>query len=289
MIRTHRPVALVSLITVFAGILAAAPPAVPGERGHLVLIGGGSKPRVVLRTFVELAGGPAGPIVVIPTASGEPDTGSYYEQLFRTDVGCQDVTSLEIRTREDAARPEFVAQVQRAGGCFFSGGDQNRITAVLLETPVGSAIHDLYWRGGVIGGTSAGTACQSDPMLTGEADLTVIAAGNVELAPGLGFFPDAIVDQHFVARQRQNRLLSVVLEHPTMLGIGVDEATAVWLKPNLTFQVLGQGSVVVYDAAGATVHRPAHRRSKNLGVTNLTTHVLLPGMSYSLPRRRPLP
>ena len=90
-------------------------------------------------------------------------------------------------------------------------------------------------------------------MLTGEGDFEVISAKNVELSPGLGLFPGAILDQHFVARKRQNRLLSVVLEHPQYLGVGIDEATAAWLKPDGTFEVLGDGAVVVYDAA----RRPA--------------------------------
>ncbi len=262
------------------------------QRGHLILIGGGSKPRVVLRTFVELAGGSQASSVIIPTASGEPDTGQYYQDLFLEQVGCTNVNSLEIRTREDAHRQDYVALVDGAGGCFFSGGDQNKILAALADTPVGEAIARLYWRGQVIGGTSAGTACQSDPMITGDGNFSVIEADNVKLKRGLGFFPGIIIDQHFVARRRQNRLISVVLENPQMLGVGVDEATAVWLKPNLNFQVLGRGWVFVYDAANAEIQRSVPRRGeergKKMGVLNLKTHILLPGSTFSLKRRRPI-
>ena len=283
--------ALVFLSPMASSLLPAATEEA-NTRGHLVLIGGGSKPRMVLRTFVELAGGSDAPIIVIPTASGDPDTGEYYEKLFVDEVGCTHVTALPIKTREDAASPEYVSMIDSAGGVFFSGGDQNKILAALAGTAVGSAISRLYWQGKVIGGTSAGTACQSDPMITGEGDFSVIEADNIELKPGLGFFPEIIIDQHFVARRRQNRLISTVLEHPERLGIGVDEATAVWLKPNLTFQVLGRGWVFVYDALDSKVQRSAPRKGeeqgKKLGVTNLKTHILLPGARFSLKRRCPL-
>ena len=261
----------------------AVKPQQNSQRGHLVLLGGGSKPRVVLRTFVELAGGSDAAIIIIPTASREPDTGQYYKDLFLKEVGCTNVTPLEIHTRQDAQREDFVQIADVAGGCFFSGGDQNKILSVLADTPVGDAIARLYWRGQVIGGTSAGTACQSDPMITGAGDLSVVEAENIVLKKGLGFFPGIIIDQHFVARRRHNRLITAVLEHTKLLGVGVDEATAVWLKPNLDFQVLGRGWVFVYDATAAEIQRLAHK--KNLGVTNLTTHILLPGMKFSITKR----
>ncbi len=247
-------------------------------RGHLVLNGGGSKPREVMEKFIELAGGPDAPIVVFPTASGEPDTGEYYQELFEEDYGCTDVSVAEVRTALDAQDPLIAAMVRAAGGIFFSGGDQRRITEVLLGTPVGEAILDVHHKGAVIGGTSAGTACQSPLMITGEGDFTVITADNVELWEGFGLFSGVVVDQHFVARGRHNRLISVVLEHPDLLGVGVDEATAVWVRPDGTFKVVGEGWVVVYDARNADVRDaegPDGRRE--LGVYGLEMHILLPG------------
>jgi cyanophycinase len=275
-----------------AGAASGKPIGIKTQRGNLILIGGGSKPRIVLRTFVELAGGSNAPIIIIPTASGEPDTGEYYEKLFLEEIGCKNVTALPIKNKEDANREDYVTLVDEAGGCFFSGGDQNKILEAFTDTLVGAAIGRLYWRGQVIGGTSAGTACQSNPMITGEGDFSVIEADNVELKPGLGFFPGIIIDQHFVARKRQNRLISVVLENPEMLGVGIDEATAVWLKPNLDFQVLGTGWVFVYDAKNAKIHRQSPRKGeeqgKKMGVTNLKTHILIPGSKFSLKRRCPI-
>jgi len=123
-------------------------------------------------------------------------------------------------------------------------------------------------------------------MITGDGDFTVIAAGNVELWDGLGLFPGVIVDQHFVARGRHNRLISVVLEHPDLLGVGVDEATAVWVRPNGTFQVLGEGWVVVYDAHDSEIHRKNGVGGRtDLGVHSLKTHVLLPGEVFDVRSR----
>jgi cyanophycinase len=265
---------------------AAAIAQAPATRGHLVLIGGGEKPPEALRKFVELAGGPHALIVAIPTASTEPDTGAYYVKLFREEYGCANVVALEIKRKADAMRADYAELAARAGGVFFGGGDQIRITNALLGTPVGAAIADAFNRGAVIGGTSAGTACQSDPMITGEGDFKVIRANSVELWHGFGFFRGVVVDQHFIARQRSNRLISVILEHPDLLGVGVDEDTAVWVRPDDTFQVMGRSCVMVLDAKGAEVTRkPVDTGLDLLGVHGLKVQILLPGETYDLSRR----
>lgn len=254
-----------------------------GPKGHLVLNGGGKKPDVVMNKFIELAGGTDALILVIPTASELMDTGSFYRHLFEDPYGCTQVKPLEIHHRKQAERNSYVELVKQAGGIFFAGGDQRRITAALLNTPVGDAIREAYWRGACIGGTSAGTACMSQAMLTGEGDFDRIAADRVELVPGFGFFPRAILDQHFVARSRQNRLLSVILQNPNYLGIGVDEATAVWLKPSGVVEVLGEGWVQVYvpDPARVT-RRHTEQGLTHLGVVGMTVHILQPGDQFNL-------
>ncbi|HQQ76746.1 MAG TPA: cyanophycinase [Thermoanaerobaculia bacterium] len=264
---------------------AAAPPA--ARTGNLVLIGGGDKPDDAMRKFVELAGGPDAPIVAIPTASSEEDAADYYERLFREKYGCTKTVSLRIKTREDAARADYAELAGKARGVFFGGGDQVRITKALLDTPVGKAIAEAYARGAVVGGTSAGTACQSKLMITGEGDFTSIRAKSVEVLEGLGFFPGVVVDQHFVKRQRENRLFSVILEHPELLGVGVDETAAIWVRPDRTFQVMGKSSVMVFDAAGAAVARQPDAAGKDLlGVHGLKVHVLLPGEVFDLTARK---
>lgn len=254
--------------------------------GHLILIGGGEKPVAAMRKFVELAGGPTAPIVAIPTASADPETPPYYLELFRTEYGCSNVEVLDIKSREDASRADYAGLVAKARGIFFSGGDQSRITQAILDTPVGEAIADAFARGAVVGGTSAGMACQSALMITGVGDFTLIRANNVELVRGLGLIRGAIVDQHSIARKRLNRLISVILEHPDLLGVGVDEDTAVWVRPGGTFEVMGAGSVLVLDASASTVTRHSGEEGKDvLGARDLRFHILLPGQGFDLGSR----
>jgi cyanophycinase len=262
---------------------AAVPPATPAPpAGHLVLIGGGEiESPEAIHKIVDLAGGPASPIVVIPTASEESDAAEYYTNIFTTGAGCTNVTALDIKKQADAARADYVALVAKARAIFFGGGDQVRITNALLDTPVGNAIVEAFRRGAIVGGTSAGTACQSALMITGVGDFRVIRGGAVELKRGFGLFRGVIVDQHFIQRQRSNRLLAVILEHPDLLGVGVDEDTAVWVRPDGTFDVLGSASVIVIDPKGSTVSRaPAENDKDLLGVHDLRVHVLLPGEGY---------
>ena len=274
-----------SLVLVSASASFAGPDA---PKGHLVLIGGGRRPAAVMSTFLALSGGPSARILVVPTASELPDTVEAYRKELGA-LGATNVAGLDVRSRLDAQRKALVEEVEAAAGLFFSGGDQRRIVAALRDTPVGDAIAAAWRRGATIGGTSAGTACMSPVMLTGEGDPKVLRSGNVQLSPGLGLFPGAVLDQHFIARQRQNRLMSVVLEHPQLLGIGIDEGAAVWLRPDGTFQVLGEGSVVVYDADGATGTRGRGDGPALLGVRNLRTHVLIPGDVFDLSVRSAVP
>jgi cyanophycinase len=277
-----RQLTAVSLLVCLGGVAAATEDT---PRGHLVLNGGGSKPDVVMEKFIELAGGPQARIVIFPTASEEPDTGEYYQELFAK-YGCSNVGVAEVHSRKDARDGKLAKMVAAAQGVWFSGGDQRRITQALLETPVGDAVKAAFARGAVVGGTSAGTACQSSLMITGDGDFTVLNRENIDLTEGFGFFRGVIVDQHHVARQRNNRLISVVLEHPGLLGVGVDEATAVWVRPDGTFEVLGDGWVMVYDASQARITRaPENRLGKPLGAHGLITHVLLPGDVFDVQKR----
>jgi cyanophycinase len=240
--------------------------------------------------FVALAGGPAAPIVVFPTASELADTGAVYERELAA-LGAERVEALPVHDRRDAARADLVAKVEAAGGIFFSGGDQRRITAALLGTPLGRAVEAAYRRGAVVGGTSAGLACMSELMLTGEGEFDGVRAGAVEVVPGLGLLAGVVLDQHFLARQRLNRLLAVILERPALLGIGVDEATAIWVRPDGTLEVMGESQAVVVDARAAALSRAEapEGRPAPLGAADVRLHLLLPGDRLDLVSGRPLP
>jgi cyanophycinase len=146
---------------------------------------------------------------------------------------------------------------------------------------------ELYGQGAVVGGTSAGAAVQSEFMITGNEKRTggeegtweVILADDVEHTEGFGFVRNAVIDQHFVTRRRHNRLIAVVLQHPTLVGVGIEESTAVLVRPDGKYEVLGEGQVIVYDARRAKTFRSP---DSHLGGHGLTAHVLLPGDVYDL-------
>jgi cyanophycinase len=288
--RAGRGAVALVLALVVAGCSAVAqaqvPKAEPSAGGHLLLIGGGYRPPEVMARFIELAGGAERPLVVFPMASEDSRKVGEEQKAQLEAQGAKQVQVVHVDDRGDALRPETLEAVRRAGGVFFTGGDQNRISQRLVDTPLLQAIRELLARGGVVGGTSAGAACQSEIMFVGEGDEGVIRAVNIVTTRGIGLFPGVIVDSHFVARKRANRLVSLVLDHPELLGVGIDEATAVWVKPDRTLEVLGKGWVVLYDASQA---KPVRTADNRLAVTGLVQHVLIDGQRFHLQRRAVLP
>lgn len=256
----------------------------PSRRGALVIVGGGERPGVIHTRFIELAGGKdAARIAVLPMASGEPErSGHLQAEEFRS-FGVKTVDVLRF-DRATALKAETAEKLQGYSGVFFTGGDQARLAEVLVGTPCEAALHRLRdSRGAVIGGTSAGAAIMSRVMITGDqrgepdrkADFAVVRRGATLVSTGLGLVTNAIVDQHFIARRRQNRLVGVTLEHPDLIGVGIDEATALVVLPDGGWEVVGDGSVMVFDARGVKVREEGPHA--NLGALGLRFHLLLPG------------
>ena len=214
---------------------------------RLVLIGGGERSAEAVSRFVEWAGRDKARILIITWASGVP--------LESFDALKEDFKTFKTASFEHAPlapldadkRAKFLEQLKTATGVFFSGGDQNRIMEVLKDEELHNALREKYDSGAVFGGTSAGAAAMSTPMMTGENDLTVIDARKVGTRKGLGLLPNAIFDQHFIKRQRENRLFGLVLENPKMLGIGIDEDMALLVKDNRFAEVVGATYVMIVD------------------------------------------
>lgn len=215
-------------------------------QGALLAVGGGEDKRegmVVLRRALEHAPA-ARRVVIVPTASASPLwTAAPHVEAFRG-IGASDVQVLDIRSRDQAALEEHVDQVRRADLVFMTGGDQARLSAALLGTPVLSAMRETLADGGVIAGTSAGAAAMSAVMIAeGEASLR---KGSVRFTPGLGLLDGAILDTHFMERGRFARLVDAVATHPRHFGIGLGEDTAILVRGR-DVEVVGGGSVVVLD------------------------------------------
>jgi cyanophycinase len=257
--------------------------------GTIFMVGGGPQPESLIREFIALAGGPGrARIVVFAMASDDGLAGGQEkaDQLNRFGATARNV----YVTREQADTDSIAALLAEATGIWFGGGDQTRLARALVGTRTALAIHARYRAGAVIGGTSAGAAIMSTPMITGDerrrggdrypADsgqvFITIDRENVITTEGLGLLTSAIVDQHFVRRKRENRLLSLVLEGPVRLGAGIDESTALIVEPDGHWRTSGASVVVIFDARQATVAPDG----LPLGGTDIRTHILPPGSRY---------
>ncbi len=271
---------------------AAASPSTGSGRGSLVIVGGGPIPDAIIARFVTLAGGRGrARILALPMASESADAGEEIVGDFRH-LGAE--AERLVLTRSEADAETAARKIAASTGIWFGGGDQARLMAVLEGTRAEAAIRELYLRGGgVLGGTSAGAAVMSTPMITGDerhaggdrplpkdsSDAFItIARDDVVTASGIDVVPGAIVDQHFVRRRRHNRLLSLVLENPRLVGIGIDESTALEVPPEGPWRILGASVAVVYDARGAKI-TPA---GATLGTTDVKLSVLPAGSTYDL-------
>ena len=256
-------------------------------KGHLVIIGGGDKTTEIMQKIVDFAGGVNAKIIIIPNASSEPLESALYNQDEFKNLGCKNVDYL-IFNRADADKDSLVQKLSGATGIFFSGGDQAFLTRDMLGSKLLSKVYEIYNKGGVISGTSAGAAVMSKVMITGNelinkdsTDIFItIQKGNVEIKEGFGFIKSAFIDQHFIKRKRLNRSISIALEYPKLLGICIDESTCIIVNPDDTFEVLGENQVIVLDATNSS--NIEVDKNGNLGAQNIRLDILLSGNKFDL-------
>jgi cyanophycinase len=214
-------------------------------KGTLVIVGGSMRDPAIFNRFLELAGGPDAPIVIIPTAgSGEYD--QYWSGLTRyRRAGAKNLTVLHTRDRAVADSEEFVRPIQKARGVFFSGGRQWRLAGSYLNTRTHKELFALLDRGGVIGGSSAGATIQGSFLVRGDTKGNALMIG--DHVEGFAFLKNVGIDQHLLKRNRQFDMIEVIEKHPKLLGIGIDEDTAIVVQGD-RFEVIGQGYVAIYDS-----------------------------------------
>jgi cyanophycinase len=215
---------------------------------RLILIGGGKRTPEILTKFIAFSGNENGKILVIPWASGEQEIAF---SNIKNEVAALSKISVEnapLSPLNAETKAKLFAQLKTAKGVFFCGGDQNRIMEVLKDEELFKIMHEMYKNSVVFAGTSAGTAIMSEIMITGEGDFKVIDGSKVETKKGLGLVNDMIVDQHFIKRQRQNRLIGLIFKNPTLLGVGIDENTALVVEQNRYAEVLGESQVMIFEA-----------------------------------------
>jgi cyanophycinase len=255
--------------------------------GRLVIIGGAEdrkQDRIILRKFLELSGGPNAKIRVITAASGVPDVvWTSYQAVFQ-DLGALNCELVPMLTRDDASKPDVVSLLAEADGIFITGGDQNRLMQCLWESPAAQAMHRAFHLNGCcIAGTSAGAAVMSRHMLAEGAPTPSPQKDVVITDIGMSFLPNAIVDQHFSQRHRLSRLLSALAQRPDLLGVGIDEDTALVIEPNQSIEVVGRGAVTLVDPRRMRSNFDTAEDGDQLEMLGLQLHLLPANSRYVLP------
>lgn len=256
----------------------------PVSAGKLFIIGGGEKTDSMMNELVDLSGIITnGYMFILPMASSVPDSSIIWTRDDFKGTGVEKMPGYNFKTGETALSQ--LDSLKNAKLIFISGGDQSRFMDVVRNTPLMEAIFYAWNHGAVIAGTSAGAAVMSKKMITGnqlkhpglESSYPTIESGNIEIKEGLGFLKNAIIDQHFVKRQRLNRLIAVSVENPGELCIGIDESTAIIVEGDMA-RVTGVGQVVVIRNKG----KKKSVRNGLLGSEGLEISVYLPGDKFRL-------
>jgi cyanophycinase len=250
-------------VLLFAALLSISPlvtatsdydgsPTVGPAKGSLVIVGGGTVVPEIRKRFVDLAGGADANFVLIPTAQGDPIDVEQARNFLSQSFGIAHVTVLHTRDRKLADSAEFTQPLRQASGVWIEGGRQWRLADAYLGTAVEREIKALLARGGVVGGSSAGATIQGSYLVRGapaapgnpDGDNTIMMVPGHE--NGFALLPNSAIDQHVIARHRESDLVPVIASHPRLLGIGIDQETAIVVHGD-TFEVIGDSKVIIHD------------------------------------------
>jgi cyanophycinase len=261
-------------------------------RGSLIIIGGAEDKRgetKILKEVADLVGGANGRLMIMTTATESPqELGNLYRKVFG-ELGVGYIDVLNINTRDDANLVDNSKRINGSTGVFFTGGDQLRITSILGGTLVYDALQEAYSKGVPVIGTSAGASVMSDTMIVDGISNDPARKCTLKMAPGLGLLKEAIIDQHFDQRGRIGRLLCGVAQNPHMLGIGIDEDTAIRVYPDAHFEVIGTNAVTVIDGKSVKSSNVSELKPNEiLAISGITLHVLPMGYGFDMQRREVL-
>lgn len=261
------------------------------ERGRLIIIGGAEDKNGecrVLKEVAEAADASRGGLVIITTATQKPrEAGDMYTEIFK-DLGVENVQAINIDNRQDAGNKTLIRAVEKAACIFFTGGDQLRITSILGGTAMDNKLKQLYHSGVTIAGTSAGASAMSSTMIITGNEEDSPRKCTVKMAPGLDLLKGCVIDQHFAQRGRIGRLLCAVAQNPHVLGIGIDEDTAVVVKGD-RFWITGSQAVTVVDGRLLSSSNVSETRpDEPLALTDIILHVLPSGYGFDLASKKPI-
>jgi len=256
--------------------------------GHVMIIGGAEDKvgqRQILSRFVALAGGSDARISVISSASSlGPLAGEMYRKVF-LDLGAESVSPIHAATRAHANDDHNARLVHDSTGVFLTGGNQLRLSSTIGGTNLAQAVLERHHHGTVVAGTSAGASAMSTHMVAFGASGSSPKQRMVQMAAGLGVLPGVIVDQHFQQRNRLGRLLAIIAQNPSLLGLGIDEDTCGDVGPDHVMEVIGRRSVTIIDGAGSDTDAWEVRAHRPLMISNVVLHSLPGGYRFDLRRR----
>jgi cyanophycinase len=256
-----------------------------GGAGPVMVIGGAEdrfRDKVILSTFAELAGGPHGHVLVISTASSLGDMATEtYRELF-LGLGIERVSGIRPEEREAANDPQAVGLAGEATGIFLTGGNQSKLTQVVGGTRLGDALFNAHDRGVALAGTSAGASALASHMVAFGKPGPTPKNRMVHLAAGLGIIQGVVIDQHFEQRGRIGRLLALVAQSPSLLGIGVDEDTCAVITADRVLHAIGRGAVTLVDGSHVRTDAYAGKGYRPLMVSGAILHSLPSGYRFDL-------
>jgi len=258
------------------------------SEGSVIIIGGAEdkvRDRVILSRFASLAGGRDATIAVISTASSlGHEAGDRYRQVLG-ELGVARVRTIDAVVRAQANDDTIALASRDATGIFMTGGNQLRLSSIIGGTRLADAVLDRFRQGAVVAGTSAGASALSSHMIAFGASGATPKHRMAQIAAGLGVLPGVIIDQHFQQRNRLGRLLSLIAQNPSLLGLGVDEDTAGVVGPDHVMEVIGRGSITVVDGARSETDAWEVHGHRPLMISGVVLHSLPAGYRFDLRRR----
>jgi cyanophycinase len=258
------------------------------QRGRVMAIGGAEDKfddKLILSTFVRIAGGPEARIAIVPTASSIESAGERYKAIFLS-MGADQVDVVYIASREDANSDVPAEILEDATGIFLTGGNQMRLSVLMGGTRAAQVVRERHEEGAIVAGTSAGASILSSHMVAFGASGGTPKQRMVQMVAGFGLIPDLIIDQHFRQRDRIGRLLAMVAANPGLIGVGIDEDTAILTAPGGMLEVVGRNSVTIVD--GSHMYSDIFQVKGHGGITisDARLHILTPGRRFDLKHRK---
>ena len=258
--------------------------------GNLIIIGGAEDKKgdkEILKKVAEFVN--KEDMILIATVATEYP-GKSFEKYYKvfSGLGIKRIEKLDISSREDACSRKNIDIIKKCNLLFFTGGDQLRITSILGGTPVYDALKEICSEGKVIAGTSAGASVMSHTMIVQGEDEESPRKCTLKMSPGLGLIDSVIIDQHFAQRGRIGRLLTAVAQNPEVLGIGIDEDTAIVVSDVGIAEVIGSGAVYFLDGTSIIYSNVSEQYSDEvLSMFNVKLHVLKEGNKFDLIKKLP--